>query len=583
MSSFRQENRPAARNPGHGWAAAFLAFVCAVLLASCGGGGKLPVTGVERRALPAEFLQRQAVNYSPYRTANRETETVTKAQIEQDLRLVVRAGFGLIRLFSSDDKVGRQTLEVIRDEGLDLKVQLGIWIGTDEAANQADITRGIALAQGFPTVVAAVSVGNEAMVSWSGHRITVDRMLGYIRQVRSAVTQPVTSDDNWAFYAGLDGTDPRRIVDAVDYVAMHTYPIIDTKYALWEWRRSDTAIAVRALAMMDSALAKARKDHDAVRAYLRKVGHAALPVVIGETGWKAEIADGEVFRAHPVNQKMYLDRLRAWAAEGSASAPDKIFWFQAFDEPWKQGDDKWGLFDVNRKARYALQGLFPQADWTAERYTDADAVFHKPFTVGAPVAAARYTLLADVPVAGEAVPAAALTALAWAGGSATTTAVGAAAAIEGTQVMRVTPGPASWGWGFAFALSADALVAEDLSPFAAAGVLNLSIRTLYPGKLELGFMSGSNGDESAFLKLLALDPAANAYGYRNDGQWHMLRIPLADLKGERAFGMQVSTLDMSRVTQPLVIADRYATTGKTAGFVGATAVIDLDAVHWTPN
>jgi exo-beta-1,3-glucanase (GH17 family) len=581
LSSSRLEILPPVRRFGRLLIGAFLGAVVALLLAACGGGGNIPATGVERRALSAEFLQRQAINYSPYRTTNRDTEIVTKAQIEEDLLLVVRAGFGLIRLFSSDDMVGRQTLEVIRDQRLDLKVQLGIWIGTDETANQADIARGIALAKEFESIVATVSVGNEAMVSWSGHRITVSRMLGYISQVRAAVTQPVTSDDNWAFYAGTDGADPRPIVDAIDYVAMHTYALIDTKYALWEWRRSDVAANVRALAMMDGAVAKARKDHDAVRSYLRKVGHSGMPVVIGETGWKAEIADGEVFRAHPVNQKMYLDRLRAWAAEGVATAPHKIFWFQAFDEPWKQGDDKWGLFDVNRKARYAIQSLFPQDEWTAERYVDANASYHLPFTVGPAVTAARYTIQADVAVAGEAVPASPLSALAWAGGSATAVSVGAGDAVEGTQILRVTPGPAAWGWGFAFALSTDGLVAEDLSGFEAQGVLHLSIRTTYPGKLELGFMTGSNGDESAFLKLLSLDPAGNAYGYANDGQWHTLRIPLADLVGERAFGMQVSALDMSRVTQPLVVADRYATTGKTAGFTGNTTVIDIDQVYWT--
>ena len=152
---------------------AVLALACVALMSACGGGGKAPSTGVERRALSADFLQRQAVNYSPYRTSNRDTETITKAQIEEDLRLVVRAGFGLIRLFSSDNMVSRQTLEVIRDQGLGLKVQLGVWIGTDETANQADIARGIVLANQFPAIVAAVSVGNEAMVSWSGHRITV--------------------------------------------------------------------------------------------------------------------------------------------------------------------------------------------------------------------------------------------------------------------------------------------------------------------------------------------------------------------------------------------------------------------------
>jgi exo-beta-1,3-glucanase (GH17 family) len=580
LSSSRQEIFPPARRFGRFLVGAVLGVVVTLLLASCGGGsGNLPVTGVERRALSADFLQRQAVNYSPYRSTNRDTETISKAMLEQDLRLVVRAGFGLIRLFSSDDMVARQTLEVIRDQALDLKVQLGIWIGTDETANQADIARGIALAGQFPSIVASVSVGNEAMVSWSGHRITVDRMLGYIRQVRAAVAQPVTTDDNWAFFAGTDGPDPRPIVEAIDYVAMHTYPLIDTKYALWEWRRSEVGASVRALAMMDSALAKARKDHDAVRNYLRKTGHAAMPVVIGETGWKAEVADGEVFRAHPVNQKMYLDRLRAWAGEGGSTAPDKIIWFQAFDEPWKQGDDKWGLFDVNRRARYAVQSLFPQAEWTAERYVDADAVYHLPFTVGPTVTASRYTIQADVAVTGEAKPSNPLSTLAWAGGTAA--AVPAGDAVEGTEVLRITPGPAAWGWGFAFALSTDGLVAEDLSGFASQGALHLSIRTTYPGKLELGFMTGSSGDESAFLKLLSLDPASNAYGYANDGQWHTLRIPLAGLAGEKAFGMQVSTLDMARVTQPLVVADRYETTGKSAGFAGNSTPIDIDQVYWT--
>ena len=92
------------------------ALVVLPLIVACGGGsGNLPVTGVERRALDADFLQRQAVNYAPFRSNNQDTESVPKANIEQDLRLVSRAGFGLIRLFTSSDKVGRQTLDVIRD------------------------------------------------------------------------------------------------------------------------------------------------------------------------------------------------------------------------------------------------------------------------------------------------------------------------------------------------------------------------------------------------------------------------------------------------------------------------------------
>ena len=30
------------------------------------------------------------------------------------------------------------------------------------------------------------------------------------------------------------------------------------------------------------------------------------------------------------------------------------FVFEAFDEPWKQSDDKWGLFNVQRQARFVI-------------------------------------------------------------------------------------------------------------------------------------------------------------------------------------------------------------------------------------
>jgi len=53
---------------------------------------------------------------------------------------------------------------------------------------------------------------------------------------------------------------------------------------------------------------------------------------------------------------MYVDRV-----EASTGAPLNIVRFEAFDEPWKGGDDGWGLFDVGRKARHAIQGLVPIA------------------------------------------------------------------------------------------------------------------------------------------------------------------------------------------------------------------------------
>jgi hypothetical protein len=39
-----------------------------------------------------------------------------------------------------------------------------------------------------------------------------------------------------------------------------------------------------------------------------------------------------------------------------------VFYFEAFDEPWKGTgtEGHWGLFSVDRKAKLAMQGLYPE-------------------------------------------------------------------------------------------------------------------------------------------------------------------------------------------------------------------------------
>ena len=91
----------------------------------------------------------------------------------QDLRLIRATGIGTIRLFSST-AFAETVLTVIRDNNLDLKVMLGAYpnpVGSlaAEAGNLAELAKCIDLANRFPTIVAAVSVGNETMVEWSAH------------------------------------------------------------------------------------------------------------------------------------------------------------------------------------------------------------------------------------------------------------------------------------------------------------------------------------------------------------------------------------------------------------------------------
>ena len=553
------------------------------LLASCGGGGVIPGTGVTLRALPADFGTRQAVNYSPYRSLNRDTEQINPDMIRQDLRLLVDAGVGLIRLFDSSNQVARQTLQVIRDQGLDLKVMLGIWIAPNaEAANQAEIERGVGLAREFSGTVVAVSVGNETLVSWSGHKQSAAQLASYIRSVRDRITQPVTTDDNWAVLAGRPGEqNPQAVLDAVDFIAVHTYPLLDTVFnpTAWDWKQEAVPEAQRATAMMDAALQRARDDYAAVRSNLNSLGFNAMPIIIGETGWKAEPSGSEAQRAHPVNQKMYRQRLQSWLAQ--AGAPLNVVWFAAFDEPWKQGDDKWGLFDVQRRARCVVQGLHPSFTNAPGSCDASSALYFIPVNSGGAIAASLYRVYRDTVTAGEANTIVEPTWNAWENNT-TAAAVGVSNDSDPGDApysWRIVPSPQVWGWGMALTLGNNA---DDLSLFnVPTGRLNFSIKTTYAGKLEVGFLTGTAAAGSLYDVYLAI--ASGEYGYLNDGQWRQVSIPISQITaaGAPAFGYSGSpsaVLDLTRVTNVFVIGDRYAVTRNSAG---VTTPILIDNVYWS--
>jgi exo-beta-1,3-glucanase (GH17 family) len=562
-------------------ARAVLMLVLSLMLLSCGGGGVVPYP-LQVRALSPEFTTRKAVAYSPFRTNNRDTETVTAAMIQQDLNLLVAGKFGLIRLFDSSDKVSKLTLQVIRANNLDIKVQLGAYIQSDKYAaaadkpgiaayNQAELARAVALANAYSDIVLAVSVGNETMVSWSFNPIDPKVVAGFITTVRNQITQPVTTDDNWAFWANA----PETIVNVVDFASLHTYPELDSVYApgLWDWQQTAVPAASRAAAMMDASIDEAQRQYNAARSALDAAGLVNTPITIGETGWNAVNDLGALtFRAHPVNQKMYYDRLITWAAAGKTGAgPKAIFYFEAFDEPWKGSDDGWGLFNVKRQARYVIQALNPpSATWVYEpgSYTAASALYFVPAVVNSPIVANKYTLFSEAPLTASEVRPTGWTWGAFDGTTANYPTVSTDAAPgDGTRSIQITPKPAGYGWGLLLYGASNRT--DNLSNFA-SGTLNFSVKTTYPGKIEIELLSDTQDRTGATAHLQI---GNGDYGYCNTGIWCAVSIPLKDFLAANP------KLDLSLVNIPFVIADIYADTGKPQNS-NITTKLNIDAIYW---
>lgn len=349
----------------------------------------------DRRFISDEDLLLRAVSYSGYREGQdpRTLTYPTSEEIEEDLYLLKEAGFGFLRLYDTTTHA-RRTLEVIKSNpDLDFKILLGVWIFTESDTSNDDnwvqINGAFELSapEAYGDIISAISVGNECMVDWnSWNPVDPSDMKLFIQYIRANVTQPVTTDDNWEpFSIGLDGQhsdypDPvLPVVEVMDFVAMHTYPVADSPWGIWDWRQMDAAEDVRAVAMMDTGMQVAKDQYTAVRDGLDNNGLTDMPIVIGETGWKHTNTGNDWFnRCHPVNAKMYYDRMMDWVyGTGRGEGPLSCFYFEAFDEPWKQGDDGWGLFDVNREANYVLYAqdgsTFPAK--AGESFTEDDAVY----------------------------------------------------------------------------------------------------------------------------------------------------------------------------------------------------------------
>ncbi len=598
-----------------GWAMA-----AALVVVACGGGGTTSdatnqfagapaaasATGL--RALPNAFSTRRAVAYSPYRTATKDSEraneVITDAQVKQDLDLLVSAGIGLIRLFDSSDKVALRTLRVIQDNQLDIKVMLGVYVATYEyltdplskaralAANEDEMARGVALAKRFPELVVAVSVGNETMVDWSINPISTAVMANYIKTVRDQIAQPVTTDDNYAFFAGKgrNASDQAAMVlRQIDFASIHTYPMEDALFSDftdndawpdWAWQQeSVTAGPQRAHAMMDAALGKAQKDYALARSFMDKNGSAHLPIVIGETGWKAaDPSDNRRYRytGHPVNQQMYVARLLDWAVSAvSNRGPQGIVYFEAFDEPWKGGDDKWGLFNVNRQARCSAQMLNTAATWAKESGSCADsaALYYVPPVVGAAVSTPTLPIFnetvtgwppgmrADAYQAGTFVLGYPMLADSAPGD------MGASlASSHYLQLSAFTP--ADYGWGLLWQSDATPALTANLSAFE-SGAVRFSIKTTYAGKLRVGISSDTMTGGGAEAQVLL---ANGDYGYCNTGMWCDVTIPL------RVFKAANPKLDLRLVLTRFSISDVWSATGNTTK-TGMPA-IKLDSIYW---
>lgn len=310
---------------------------------------------------PSDLLGgfKRAVCYSGFRSGQHPDRgdgaaNPSDKETLEDLQILTRNGnFGLIRLYDSRTN-SAAVLRLIETHKLKIKVLLGAWLAAEvsntncpwhrepfpkkllaanRVANAEEINRAIQLARQYSNTVVAVSVGNEALVDWNDHMLPVDSIISYVRKVKQAIAQPVTLADNYNWWSHHGAA----LAKELDFVSVHTYP---------EWEQKD----------IDEAMPYTIANLQAVR---NALPHSRL--VITEAGW-ATVASEFGLRASEAKQQRYYHDLFDWADKMNITT----FFFEAFDENWK-GDSNnllgaekyWGLFTVDRKAKLAMNKLYP--------------------------------------------------------------------------------------------------------------------------------------------------------------------------------------------------------------------------------
>jgi exo-beta-1,3-glucanase (GH17 family) len=290
-----------------------------------------------------------AICYSGFRSGESPNLGIfpTRAEVAEDASLLARH-WRVLRVYGADPQAER-LLQVIREQKLPVRVMLGIWLtGAPgrKAENEAQLAEGIRLANEYRSLIAAVSIGNEALVEWSDHKMTEAALIAAVERVRSAVHVPITVADDYLYWVKPDAA----LVSHVDFITLHTYPV---------WGRED----------IDTALATTEKNYRKVQA-----AHPGKTIVLGEVGWPSYTeGDKHVPRAgDEQKQKTYFEQISGWARAHQVTA----FLFEAFDESWKGSgtEGHWGLFSEQRKAKPAVLSLYPDRKPSAPTSPTYDAI-----------------------------------------------------------------------------------------------------------------------------------------------------------------------------------------------------------------
>lgn len=247
--------------------------------------------------------------------------------IDEDLRLLADKAFN-IRTYSILGGM-QPTADFARQYGVNMI--MGGWLGDGHQENRVEIQTLIEAANANPDVVKRVIVGNEVLLRKD---MDIDSLIGYIRQVKQAIKQPVTYADVWSSYLKYP-----QLFNEVDFITIHILPY-------WE----DEPVAI------ENAGAHVERIVEQIKAKARSMGQDK-PILIGESGWPAAGRQRGLAIPGVVNEARFI---RSLIQIANKQGFDYNI-VEAFNQPWKSQNEgvvgaNWGLLNLDREPVFSVTG-----------------------------------------------------------------------------------------------------------------------------------------------------------------------------------------------------------------------------------
>lgn len=236
-----------------------------------------------------------------------------------------------VKTYGTQCKQSELILEAIQQLNLNMTLSLGVWIGADDTINEIQLTEMKRVVQKYPRkYFRSIFIGNEVL--YRGDK-SITELMSYINETKIFL-KSINYEDLPVGTSEIGSMINEEMFKLCDFVGANIHPFfagVEAQYGT-KWL----------LNYYYNELVPIKKSLN-----------SSIPLIISEVGWPY---NGGKFGDSVAGSWEFQQFLNDWLCTTPADILNESFYFEAFDEPWKNiwwdsdktWETEWGFFSKDR-------------------------------------------------------------------------------------------------------------------------------------------------------------------------------------------------------------------------------------------